>query len=78
MSLYNVLIYCHPHKFEGHFRERAIEQILNENFITKAEALIQTIDTVGNPDILADGFDYGFVTHLNMFNIVHCRIVMEM
>ena len=72
MSLYNVLVYCHPHKFEGHFEERAIEQILNENLISKSDASIQTINTSGNPDILADGFDYGFVsTHQNMFDIVH-------
>ena len=69
----NVLIYCHPRKYEdGHYSSDVVDKVILESMLSKP--LIYTVDIQGQPNIFADGFGEEFLSYFSnpnpIFDIV--------
>lgn len=67
----NVLIYCHPFKYENnsenkYFLSDIVEQVILESMLN--EPFIYTVDIQGEPNILADGFGEEFLDYFSNQN----------
>jgi SAM-dependent methyltransferase len=74
----NVLVYCHPYKYEKsgdnkHWLSESIEKTISDFQLDKPN--IYTIDIKGEPNILADGFGEEFINYFSTpkptFDIVY-------